>query len=73
VTFAQPPRDLAKRLKALGLTVERIDGAQALLAASAGTADADLLSALVGAGLKVSAFQAARRTLEDAYLAETGR
>ena len=44
-----------------------------VLAAAAGTDDADLLSALVGAGLKVSAFQPARRTLEDAYLAEAGR
>ena len=73
VSFADPPTDLRDRLEALGFTVARLAGADAVLAAPAGTADAEVLTRLVGAGLKVSAFQPARRTLEDAYLSEAGR
>jgi ABC-2 type transport system ATP-binding protein len=73
VSFTDPPKDLRKRLEALGLTVTRLAGADAVVAAAPGTADAEILTKLVGAGLKVSAFQPARRTLEDAYLSETGR
>ena len=73
VSFTDPPKDLRKRLEKLGLTVTRLEGADAVVAAAPGTADAEVLTKLVGAGLKVSAFQPARRTLEDAYLSETGR
>jgi ABC-2 type transport system ATP-binding protein len=73
VTFTDPPGDLAERLAALGLTVERLDGEDAILAAAESEDDAALLGRLVSAGLKVRAFQPARRTLEDAYLAEVTR
>ncbi len=73
VSFTKPPRDLRKRLTALGLTVVRLDGAEAVIAAAPGTADAEVLTSLVAAGLKVSAFQPARRTLEAAYLSEAGQ
>jgi ABC-2 type transport system ATP-binding protein len=73
VTFTDPPDDLRGRLEGLGLTVERLAGADAVVVAEAGVADADVLSGLIGAGLKISAFQPARRTLEDAYLSEAGR
>ena len=73
VTFTDPPKDLRKRLEKLGLTVTRLEGAEAVVAAAPGTADAEVLTLLVGAGLKVSAFQPARRTLEAAYLSEAGR
>jgi ABC-2 type transport system ATP-binding protein len=70
VTFGDPPADLAAKLEALGLKVERLDGAQAVLLAPEGEEDDAVLAKLIGAGLKVRAFQAARKTLEDAYLAE---
>jgi ABC-2 type transport system ATP-binding protein len=73
VTFTDPPKDLRKRLEKLGLAVTRLEGAEAVVSAAAGTADAEVLTLLVGAGLKVSAFQPARRTLEAAYLSEAGR
>jgi ABC-2 type transport system ATP-binding protein len=73
VTFADPPSDLAGRLAALGLTVERLDGADAILVPGEAEDDSALLARLISAGLKVQAFQPARRTLEDAYLAEAGR
>ena len=38
-----------------------------------GEDDSALLGKLVAAGLKVRSFQAARKTLEDAYLAEVAR
>jgi len=70
VAFADPPADLDKRLAKLGVTLERRDGGQAVLLAADGEDDAAVLAKLVGAGLKVSSFQAARKTLEDTYLAE---
>jgi len=73
VTFAEPPADLAARLAGLGLTVERLDGADAVILAQADEDDAEVLARLIGAGLKVKAFQPARKTLEDAYLAEVRR
>ena len=73
VSFTDPPKDLRKRLEALGLTVTHLAGADAVVSAGPGAADADVLAKLVGAGLKVSAFQPARRTLEAAYLSEAGR
>lgn len=72
-TFADPPPDLAARLAALGVVVERIDGAEAVLTPAEGLDDSSLLALLIGAGLKVSVFQPARQTLQDAYLAEARR
>jgi len=73
VVFAEPPDDLAARLAAIGAAVERLDGAAAVLSAPEGEDDAALLGRLIGAGLKVKAFQPARKTLEDTYLAEVRR
>jgi ABC-2 type transport system ATP-binding protein len=73
VTFAEAPKDLRKRLEKLGLTVLRLEGSRAVVSGAAGAGDSEILATLVGAGLKVAAFQPARRTLEDAYLSETGR
>ena len=73
VTFAQPPLDLAERLEALGVTVEKVTDDTATLALPEGEDDSALLGKLIGAGLKVRSFQAARKTLEDAYLAEVAR
>ncbi len=69
-TFVDPPEDLDAKLAALGLTVERRDGEAVVLTAAEGEDDAAVLAKLVGAGLKVRAFQPVTRTLEDAYLAE---
>ena len=73
VSFTDPPEDLTDRLTAIGVTLERQEGDEVLLLAPDGEDDAALLARLIGAGLKVRAFQPARRTLEDAYLAEVTR
>ena len=73
VVFAETPADLGDRLVALGVTVERLEGDAATLVLAEGEDDSALLGKLVGAGLKVRAFQATRKTLEDAYLAEVVR
>lgn len=73
VTFAETPDDLGDRLVALGVTVERLEGDTATLVLPEGEDDSALLGKLIGAGLKVRSFQAARKTLEDAYLAEVAR
>ncbi|MFZ3006349.1 MAG: ABC transporter ATP-binding protein [Phenylobacterium sp.] len=73
VTFAEPPLDLAERLETLGVTVERQAGDTATLLLPEGEDDSALLGKLIGAGLKVRSFQAAKKTLEDAYLAEVAR
>jgi ABC-2 type transport system ATP-binding protein len=73
VTFAEPPLDLAERLETLGVTVEQTTGDTAILALPEGEDDSALLGKLIGAGLKVRSFQTARKTLEDAYLAEVAR
>ncbi len=70
VTFVNPPADLDKVLGELDIALERRDGDSAILLAGSGQDDAAVLAGLIGAGLKVSAFQPTRRTLEDAYLAE---
>ncbi|MDP3747963.1 MAG: ABC transporter ATP-binding protein [Phenylobacterium sp.] len=70
VTFAAPPADLDKVLAKLDIALERRDGDTAILLAGNGDDDSAVLAKLIGAGLKVSAFQPTRRTLEDAYLAE---
>jgi len=72
-TFVDPPADLAVRLQALGIAIERTDGETTIIVAPEGVDDAEALTRLVGAGLKVRAFAPARRTLEDAYLAEVKR
>ncbi|CAN5714401.1 ABC transporter ATP-binding protein [soil metagenome] len=71
--FAEPPLDLAERLETLGVTVEQTTGDTAILLLPEGEDDSALLGKLIGAGLKVRSFQAARKTLEDAYLAEVAR
>ncbi|WP_309645399.1 ABC transporter ATP-binding protein [Phenylobacterium sp.] len=71
VTFVTPPAELSEILSGLGLTLERRDGDAAILLADGGEDDSAVLGKLIGAGLKVSAFQPARKTLEDAYLAQT--
>ena len=68
--FADPPPDLAAQLDRLGFTIERTDGDTTIILAPEGADDAEALARLVGAGLKVRAFAPARRTLEDAYLAQ---
>ncbi|MBR7617784.1 ABC transporter ATP-binding protein [Phenylobacterium sp. 20VBR1] len=73
VTFAEPPLDLAERLEKLGVTVEQTTGDTATLLLPEGEDDSALLGKLIAAGLKVRSFQAARKTLEDAYLAEVAR
>lgn len=73
VRFADTPKDLADRLRALEIAVERLDGDEAVLALAEGQADWMLLQALVAGGLKVREFQPVRHTLEAAYLAEVGR
>jgi len=73
VTFADPPPKLAAKLKSLKIAVERLEGAEAVLVPSGDLDDAAVLAILIGAGLKVSAFQPARQTLQDAYLAEARR
>ena len=73
VTFAEAPLDLAERLANLGITVEQVSGDTATLILAEGQDDSALLAQLIGAGLKVRSFQAARKTLEDAYLAEVAR
>lgn len=73
VTFADAPQDLAARLAGLGLKVQRIDGADAVLVTDENQPDWMLLQALVTAGLKVKAFHPVRQTLEAAYLAEVAR
>lgn len=71
--FADPPDDLAEKLAAVGVTLERRDGDKAMIAGPEGEDDSEVLARLVGAGLKVRSFQPARRTLEDAYLDEVKR
>lgn len=73
VVFAETPPDLGDRLVALGVTVERLEGDAATLVLADGEDDSALLAQLIGAGLKVRSFQATRKTLEDAYLAEVAR
>jgi hypothetical protein len=69
-SFVDPPADLEAKLAALGVSLERRDGDEVVLTAGTGEDDSALLAKLIGAGLKVRAFQPATRTLEDAYLAE---
>jgi ABC-2 type transport system ATP-binding protein len=70
VAFAVPAADLVDQLSALGLSVDRIDGADAILAIPSGPdAETATLSALVQAGLPVRSFAVVRQTLEDTYRA----
>jgi ABC-2 type transport system ATP-binding protein len=70
ITFDRPPRGLRKQLEAMSFDIERLGGAEAVIVLRPGITEADLLTALVQAGLKVSAFTPIRRSLADTYLAE---
>ena len=70
VIFADPPGDLAELLERIGVVVAGLRGDTAVLTLGVGEDEATLLGRLIAAGLKVKSFQAARTTLEDAYLAE---
>jgi ABC-2 type transport system ATP-binding protein len=70
VSFAVPAGELVDRLGALGLSVNRIEGADAILALPpAPDAETATLSALVQAGLPVRSFAVVRQTLEETYRA----
>ena len=73
VTFAAPAADIEARLAGLGLTVERRAEAVIEIALPPGEDAADLLTRLVGSGLRISAYQPVTRTLEDAYMAQAPR
>lgn len=73
VVFDAPPTDLADRLAALGARLERVAEGEALVVGPSGMDAPDLLARLIAAGLRVRAFQPARRTLEAAYLEEVRR
>jgi ABC-2 type transport system ATP-binding protein len=67
VVFAAPPPDLEQTLTGLELKVVSLTGATAVIEADDGS---DIVRRLVEAGLSVRSFTPARRTLEQAYLAE---
>jgi ABC-2 type transport system ATP-binding protein len=70
VSFAVPAGELVDRLGALGLSVNRIEGADAILALPPDPdAETATLSALVQAGLPVRSFAVVRQTLEETYRA----
>jgi len=70
VAFAAPASELVERLGALGFSVSRIEGADAILALDPGPeAESAALSALVQAGLPVRSFTSVRQTLEETYRA----
>jgi len=72
VAFAVPAAELLDRLAALGLTVSRIEEADAILAlAPDPDAETRTLSALVAAGLPVRSFAVVRQSLEETYRAAT--
>jgi ABC-2 type transport system ATP-binding protein len=73
VILDAPPADLSERLGAIGAELVSIEAGEAIVAAPAGVDAADLLARLIAAGLRVRAFQPARRTLEAAYLEELRR
>ena len=70
VVFAGPSEGLGERLRALGLEVRSLTGDTAEIAVLG--EESDLLRRLVEGGLSVKSFTAARRTLEQAYLDESG-
>jgi ABC-2 type transport system ATP-binding protein len=70
VAFAAPAGEFVDRLGALGLSVSRIDGADAILALPpVPEVETATLSALVQAGLPVRSFAVVRHTLEETYRA----
>jgi ABC-2 type transport system ATP-binding protein len=72
--FAAAPDDLGWRLASLGFQVEAAAGDEATIVLKPGEdAEAEALSALIGAGLRVRSFAPARSSLEDAYLQEARR
>jgi ABC-2 type transport system ATP-binding protein len=72
--FASPPDDLGWKLASLGFQVEAAaDGEATLMLKPGEDAEAEALSALIGAGLRVKSFAPVRSSLEDAYLQEARR
>jgi ABC-2 type transport system ATP-binding protein len=70
VVFAVPAGEFVEKLRALGLSVSRIEGADAILALPpAPEAETATLRALVQAGLPVRSFTVVRQTLEETYRA----
>jgi len=70
VSFAAPASELLDQLGALGLSVRRIEDADAILALPPDPeAETTTLSALVQAGLPVRGFALVRPTLEETYRA----
>jgi ABC-2 type transport system ATP-binding protein len=70
VAFAVPAGELTDQLGALGLSVSRIEGADAILALPPDPeAETATLAALVQAGLPVRSFALVRQTLEETYRA----
>ena len=73
VTLDEAPADLAERLAALGAGLVSADGGEAVISGPPGMDAPDVLARLIASGLRVRAFQPARRTLEAAYLEELAR
>jgi ABC-2 type transport system ATP-binding protein len=70
VAFAVPASDLLDRLGALGFSVSRVEGDDAILSLPPDPeAETATLSALVQAGLPVRSFAVVRQTLEETYRA----
>jgi ABC-2 type transport system ATP-binding protein len=70
VAFAAPAIDLTDQLAALGFSVSRLEGDDAILALTPDlNAETTALSALVQAGLPVRSFAVVRHTLEETYRA----
>ena len=72
VAFAEPLPDLAERLATLGVDAVSVTATQAELSLSPGS-EANVLAAIVGAGLRPTAFTPIKSSLEQAYLAEASR
>jgi ABC-2 type transport system ATP-binding protein len=68
---ATDPARLAAALRELQVEQTTVDGSGLVLPAMAQEAAADLLAALVGAGVRVVAFEPLGSSLESAYLAMT--
>ena len=72
VAFAEALPDLATRLSALGLETLAVSENGAELSLAPGS-EAEALGAIVGAGLRPTAFTPVKSSLEQAYLAEANR
>jgi ABC-2 type transport system ATP-binding protein len=70
VAFAVPAGELLEQLGALGLSLSRIEGSDAILALPPNPdAETATLATLVKAGLPVRSFAVMRQTLEETYRA----